>query len=204
MRNYRVSLRFNRLPDADFLGFAANIIDKMSGNTLFPTPLVSMAELQSRLDAFNSALVATGQGGTVATAAKNQCRAELLSALRREASYVQGICRHDEAGMLSSGFQPVKQNNLQSPLERPDILKILNARSEQLVLSVTPVRNARNYQVQWRIGRAEWQDGGVFSKARRLEVGNLTPGTMYELRVRALGGSTGYSDWSDPVQRMSL
>jgi hypothetical protein len=25
---------------------------------------------------------------------------------------------------------------------------------------------------------------------------NLVPGTVYQIRARALGGSTGYSDWS--------
>jgi hypothetical protein len=32
----------------------------------------------------------------------------------------------------------------------------------------------------------------------------LTPGTTYSLQVRAVGGSTGYSDWSDAVSHMSL
>jgi len=33
---------------------------------------------------------------------------------------------------------------------------------------------------------------------------NLTPGTTYNVQVRAIGGSTGYSDWSDPSSHMSL
>ncbi|MFM8469141.1 MAG: fibronectin type III domain-containing protein [Limisphaerales bacterium] len=35
-------------------------------------------------------------------------------------------------------------------------------------------------------------------------VENLTPGTTYTFSVRAVGGSTGFSDWSDPVSHMSL
>jgi len=27
-----------------------------------------------------------------------------------------------------------------------------------------------------------------------------TPGTVYNLQARAIGGSTGYSDWSDPFR----
>ena len=33
---------------------------------------------------------------------------------------------------------------------------------------------------------------------------NLTPGTIYTFRVRAIGGSTGSSDWSDPVAHMCM
>ena len=49
-----------------------------------------------------------------------------------------------------------------------------------------------------------WQAGGVFSNTRDLAVNGLTPGTIYAIQARVLGGSTGYSDWSDPVQHMSM
>jgi hypothetical protein len=32
----------------------------------------------------------------------------------------------------------------------------------------------------------------------------LTPGTIYTIQVRALGGSTGQSDWSDPSAHMAM
>ena len=37
-----------------------------------------------------------------------------------------------------------------------------------------------------------------------MPVNGLTPGTNYTFQVRAIGGSTGYSDWSDPVSHMSM
>jgi hypothetical protein len=67
-----------------------------------------------------------------------------------------------------------------------------------------PVANARNYQVQRRVGDGSWQDVGFYSQARRMAVNGLTPGTVYQFRVRALGGSTGTSDWSPTVSQMSL
>jgi chitodextrinase len=48
-----------------------------------------------------------------------------------------------------------------------------------------------------------WVPGGVFTQARKIVVENLTPGTTYTFQVRAVGGSTGYSGWSDPVSHMS-
>jgi len=43
---------------------------------------------------------------------------------------------------------------------------------------------------------------GIVTQARRIEIGNLPPGNTYAVQVRAIGGSTGYSDWSDPVSRI--
>ncbi|NOS68990.1 MAG: fibronectin type III domain-containing protein [Verrucomicrobia bacterium] len=31
----------------------------------------------------------------------------------------------------------------------------------------------------------------------------LTPGATYAVQARAVGGTTGYSDWSDPVSHMA-
>ncbi len=204
MRNYRVSLRFSRLVDSGLKVFTTEVIEGMTGNPLFPTPLVPLAELASLQSAFGDAMTASDLGGRQTTAVKNQCRTELLSGLRRQASYVQGVCRHDETGILSSGFKVASQNRVQSPLPQPVILKILNERTETLVLRLTPITNARSYEVQLRVGEGDWQSGGIYQQARRLEVPNLTPGTRYDLRVRALGGSTGYSDWSGVTSAMSL
>jgi hypothetical protein len=33
---------------------------------------------------------------------------------------------------------------------------------------------------------------------------NLTPGTIYTMQVRAVGGSTGMGDWSDPISHMAI
>jgi hypothetical protein len=36
------------------------------------------------------------------------------------------------------------------------------------------------------------------------KVAGLIPGSIYSMQVRAVGGSTGYSDWSDPVSHMVM
>ena len=37
-----------------------------------------------------------------------------------------------------------------------------------------------------------------------MHIPNLVSGKRYVLQVRAVGGSTGQSDWSDQLQHMSL
>jgi len=68
---------------------------------------------------------------------------------------------------------------------------------------LTPRDNARAYQVRLRNGNGAWQDMGTFNQARRIELTGLTPGAVYEVQARAIGGSTGCSDWSDIVTVMA-
>jgi hypothetical protein len=42
-----------------------------------------------------------------------------------------------------------------------------------------------------------------FTQARRIILDNLTPDTTYTVQARAIGGSTGSSDWNDPISHMS-
>ena len=73
----------------------------------------------------------------------------------------------------------------------------------------TTIDNARAYEVRYALIGAggtpgPWQTAQLFTSARGMKVGGLTPGGMYTFQVRAVGGSTGYSDWSDAVSHMSL
>jgi hypothetical protein len=49
----------------------------------------------------------------------------------------------------------------------------------------------------------QWQHAGTYTYTRNLVVENLIPGTPYNIRARTVGGTTGYSNWSDPVSHMA-
>jgi hypothetical protein len=42
----------------------------------------------------------------------------------------------------------------------------------------------------------------MFTNSRLMTIDGLSPGKKYMFQVRAIGGSTRYSDWSNPVSRM--
>ena len=46
-------------------------------------------------------------------------------------------------------------------------------------------------------------DSTVSTQARRIVLTNLVPGTTYAVRARAIGGSTGASNWTAPGSIMS-
>ena len=204
MSTYHVSLAFAKLPDTELDQFATDIIDGLTGNAAFPTPTPSLASLGTATTNFTTALAAMAQGGTQATAAKNAARETLLGLLRQEANYVQGAANNVLATILSSGFEVVSTDHTSVPLETPSIVKILNEASTQLVLRVTPITNAKAYETRYSTTPGVWQSGGISTQARRIIVEGLTPGTIYTMSVRAIGGSTGHSDWSDPVSHMCM
>ncbi len=199
----KVSLSFATLGDTEVDNFAHSVIDAMTGNAAYPAPPVTVGNLQTATDDFTAKIAAARTGGPPDTALKNNSRQTLLGMLRKLAGYVQLQCNNDMATLLSSGFQAMSTNRAQSPLEQPQSLVIKNGGSGRLVASVTPVKNTSMYE-----GRIKGPAGdlpNVFTgDSQHVTFQDLTPGTNYTIQVRALGGSTGQSDWSDPSSHMAM
>ncbi len=199
-----VSLAFAQLPDAALDEFTGQVIIGLTGNAAFPTPVVSLTDLGAARTAFENALAALTQGGKQATATKNATRTTLLDLLRQEASYVQLAAKNDLPTLLSSGFDANSTNRAQSPLDRPAILGIVNEASTQLVVRGQAVANAHAYEAQIKNGTGGFIPAGTYTSVRRMVLTGLTPGQSYTVQIRAVGGSTGCSDWSDPVSHMAM
>ena len=201
--NLRVSLSFARVPDTELDNFAQGVIDAMTGNAAFPTPPVTMANLQTAKDDFTAKVAAAQSGGPPDTAAKNNSKQTLLGMLRQEAGYVQINCGNDMAKLLSSGFQAMSTNRAQAPLDQPQGLNIKTGSSGQLVASVSPVKNTSMYEGRIKGPTGDWSAGTFSGDSQHIIFDRLTPGVTYTIQVRALGGSTGQSDWSDPSSHMA-
>ena len=176
----------------------------MTENAAYPAPPVTMASLQTAAADFTAKIAAAKAGGPADTAAKNNARKSLLGLLRQLASYVQINCHNDIAILLSSGFQAQSTNRAQAPLEQPQDLIIKNGRSGQLVASITPVKNKSTYEGRIKGPVGDWLPSSFTRDSRRITFEGLTPGTLYTVQLRALGGSTGQSDWSDPSSHMAM
>lgn len=203
MNTYRVSLAFSLLSDGDFGDLAHTVHDKMSALPRFNAPPVPYVTFATNLATYDTALAATLNGGSQSTAAKNAAREIVDLSLRQYAAYVESLTLHDLEALLSSGYTNINTNTVSVPLATPSIVAIQNETTQQLVLSLERVDNARAYEVRLSYGTNGWQHAGTYTQTRRVELNNLTPGTTYSVQVRAVGGSTGYSNWSDPVSHMS-
>ena len=200
----KVSLGFAKLADTELDNFAQGVIDAMTGNATYPTPPVTIANLQTAKDDFTAKMAAAQTGGPGDTAAKNNSRQALLGDLRRVATYVQMTCNDDPALLLSSGFQAQSTNRASTPLEQPQSLSIKNGGSGQLVATIDPVRNANMYEGRIKIEGGDWLPSVFTGDSQHIYFKGLTPGKTYTVQVRALGGSTGQSDWSDPSSHMAM
>ena len=64
--------------------------------------------------------------------------------------------------------------------------------------------SAHSYEVRAINGAPTPAASAISTQARRIVVGNITPGTTYNLSARAIGGSEGFSEWCDPVSHMAI
>lgn len=200
----KVSFDFANYGDSELADFGGNSATLLDGNLAFPDLPVKPADLKLQVETFKTDIQAAFMGGLLLTAKKNASRDLVLESLRANGHYVQTIASRNLDLLLSSGYFAISTNRAQSPLDKPAITAIENAAAGQLLVRVTPVANARSYHVQTSSGGSgAWQDAGIYSRARSILLTGLTSGTVYNVRVRAIGGSTGASDWSDPQSHIS-
>jgi hypothetical protein len=127
----------------------------------------------------------------------------LIAALRQTAGYVQSLAvTLTLSQVLTSGFDVVNTNKTQSPLDQP-VFTLDNSMPIQLAVYLQSVTNAKAYQIQFSAGTGAWQEAGIYPNTKGIVLTNLTTGTIYNVRIRAVGGSTQYSDWSATMSKMS-
>jgi hypothetical protein len=203
----RVADGFKKQSAEQLITMAGAVITGLTGNPAFPAPTVDLKAVQAAADDLNAALAAQAHGGTAATAEKNNKQETLIALLRKLKHYVEDNCENDLAVLLSSGFQSAATTRNRSPLANPAILSIDFGNSTELMLKVTPIARAKCYEVRSAaMGSGNvpgsWRNTGLFTNSKAMTIKDLIPGTTYVFQVRAVGGSAGYSDWSNPVSRM--
>jgi hypothetical protein len=90
----RTSRYYGRLPDLDVSAFSGGVILGLTGNTDLADPPVKPTALATLKKTFDDAIIAAAEGGTLATAQKDAARAALVTALNKDASYVDTVKKH--------------------------------------------------------------------------------------------------------------
>ena len=204
----RVSLGYKTQPAAMVVAVMGWVITCMTGNAAFlkpPIPLVPPVPLDpsqpldmtTRMNNLDLAVKNSVSGGVIQTGAKNAALASAFEGLDANGFYVQTNARTDLPLFLTSGYQAMSTNRAQSPLDTPSITGIDNGTSTQLDVHLSPIANALGYEVQLLIAGV-WTTVMFSPQARTITLKSLTTGTVQQVRARALGGSTGQSDWSMP------
>jgi len=206
VKKIKALLGFNRLKDADLITRLNAVHDGLNGNTNFTTPPVDLVTLKTNTDQLTADIAAAEDGGKKAVTAKNKQRHTAEGMLEQLAHYVEATCKNDLAIFTSSGFlaKPSGRTAPQ-PLAPPTIAKAKQGATGQQIIKIQPLAGAVSYEIRYApLGPGNtpgtWTSVHVAS-SKAVTVPNLTPGTTYTFEARALG-RLGFSDWSDPVNRM--
>ena len=204
----RVSYVYKYLPVMAVVAMMGWIIKCMLGNAAFPKPPIPLVpavppdpdapmDMTTRMNNLASAAENAVGGGVIQTALKNAALEAAFEGLDANGLYVQTMARTSLPVFLTSGYQAASTNRAQSPLDPPSITSITNDTPAQLDVHLSTVPNALGYEVQQLIGTV-WTTVKFSPQARTITLTGLTSGAVVQVRARALGGSTGQSNWSMP------
>jgi len=209
-RKLKVLFDFLRLPDGDaFISRLTAIHDAMSGNAAFPNPPVELAVFKTAISDYAAAVVVALDGSKQAIANRKKLREVVVKMAEQLGHYVEGASP-DEAIFTSSGFK-IRSTTVvpPQPTALPTIDHVDQGKTGELLVVVKAVQKARIYQVRYgQLGAAGAApttfDIVTVARVRKpVPIMNLTPGTTYVFQVRAFG-TLGFTDWSNPVQRMCI
>ena len=200
----RTSRSYSRLPDLDVSAFTGGVIVGLTGNEDLADPPVKPTALATLKKTFDDAIIAASERGTLATAQKEAARAALISALNKNASYVDINCDEDLTILLSSGYGAVNTNRTQTVLNPPQVTHAEYGQAGQIRLRVKGDPNRRAVLGRCKTMDGDWGPVLTFKNSREILFAGLKAGTTYVLQVCGLGGSTGQSDWSEPVSKIAV
>ena len=182
----------------------------MRGNTAFPNPPVDMAAFMTAITTFAASAVVALDGSKQAIAIMKKQHEGLVKMAELLGHYVEATCNNDPMTFTSSGFAIRSTTRVPpQPLAQPTILRVDQGKTGELLLILIAVLKARIYDIRYAAAGTGGAAPTTFasitiaSANKAVPVNNLTPGTTYVFQVRAFG-KLGYTDWSQPVQRMVI
>ncbi|MCP5540174.1 MAG: fibronectin type III domain-containing protein [Akkermansiaceae bacterium] len=204
----KVKLNLKAKGDDAFKSFCENHVAQITGNANFAAPIPDAAAYDGRLSEFSTKLAAfrdLEDAVAQARIEKDAARAALELATTGRGNYVETAADGDAAKIVSAGFEVKGQAAPIGELPAPiDVLAKMGAQAGQIVITWRRLRGANSYLVECReheVAGSPWEQVKVVTAAR-LKVDNLTAGTIYAFRVRAVGAA-GESPWSDETVKMA-
>jgi hypothetical protein len=197
----RISVDFGSLTNNQLWQRGMAVVLALTGNVKYPNPPVAMAILQSLLAAFHAAIIDAMEGSRKAMTLRDSLRAQVISALKMVASYVQ---ENADGDFSNAGFETYSTTRKTGQLvTTPTFRRIYDGpNSGEIMFLINAVPYARGYQVQYAALKdgvpGPWTVVDVMNVKSAFKIGGLTPQTTYIFQVRAIG-TANRSDWSNSV-----
>jgi hypothetical protein len=209
MSKIKAAIDFDHYTGPALAPVAQNIHDKMLLNAAtFPTPPISMAALQTKIDTFERTLAAKSSRAMADFLAFNAARTDLEAALSTLGNYVNVVAQGNAVTVGLSGFpsyDTTKTVNPAPPAAPENLFLRHGDLSTTIVARYRPDRSPSMNEAQTCTGdptvEANWHPAGVFSGGKATLTG-LTPGTTVWARFRTIGTKGVMGAWSDPAKIM--
>ena len=208
-KKVHVARGFSRLTTEQLMTAGTAAANDMDGNPKVSNPPVSIADFKAGLQVLITASAAAQDGGKKAIAERNKQGAAFLKMMNKQAMYVDEVAGTDPTVITNAGFQVMTGPTPAQPLQQPTIDKIVQKNSGQQQVSATAVLGARMFQIRYgAVGAggtapASWTIVELPSARPSPVISGLIPGTTYSFQVRAFG-KLGWTDWSEPINKMSI
>ena len=201
----QVILELQDKNDQELKVFSAAHKAAMAGNANYmsPTPTATVYDASQLLFSQKVDAIATAETAlAVLRADKEAAKADLIVQLTSRAGYVQGASAGNEAKINSAGFQTKAAGTPTTSLPAPTNVSASGGDLEgELDGQWDAVQKAKTYVVQCRLhpenaAPGPWAQAKITTRSR-LTLEGLIPGTVYAIRVQALGANEVVSPWSD-------
>jgi hypothetical protein len=178
--------------------YAENIVQRMTGNSHFPSPTPTLAAVTAATDDLRSAEAAALSRLKGAVAARNDKRKALLAVLQQLRSYIQSVTDADEGNgpaIIESAGLAVRK----LPTHKARVFAAKPGRTSG-VATIVAASSAHRAAYEWQYsadGGKTWVAAPPTLQAKTTVAG-LVPGSTVQFRYRAVI-KTGAADWSAPV-----
>ena len=211
MKKQKAKIDFTSVRDNDLTEVGQLIVDRMTGNTFFPTPPVLLATVQTSIDDFSAANVKAQDGTKMDTADKNAKRKILEGQLSQLADYVNDTAMGDLVMLESSGCPLSKVPEPIGILPAPESFDVSEGNDPgEAKIDIKVVPRATGYLVLYRVVEegigpppdAEWQRKSL-NKATGLITG-MQSGKKYEFKAAARSAEADEIEqynFTEPIQK---
>jgi fibronectin type 3 domain-containing protein len=185
----KVNTSFNRGRDGDLVNESYVVIDNITGNTFFPSPNPTVAELLKATQEYQQSLYDASGRDQKLVAVKDNKRSVLRTMLTQMAEYVNSVSNGNREILLSSGFKLAKNRGEVDDLKPIGELEVRTDVPEQATIRVKRVPGAKAYIHEYTTGvvtnESVWVTKTITENWYTFK--DLQSGVKYSFRVIAIG-----------------
>ena len=211
MSNRKAFVDYSETEDAELGSLAQTVHDRFEANpTVFTTPPLPLATLQTRITDYQTKLQAKASGAISDINAFEAARDVLVDTLKVFANTVNSVALGDGAIVDLSGFPSYDTARVPDPTPPgpPQNLRLYHGElSGVIIVRFKPERSPSSNEVQVTLGDPNQEAGWmqkVLVRGGKVEISGFAPGIVVWVRVRTLGLKGVMGVWSDPAQIRTL